>query len=168
MLKNTTKKIITGFLTVFLLSGILAVRSQTTARNEVFGKMVLLTQTNEKIREINVRVRFKDDLMLIESTENGEVFKSFSYADIKKAEYSYTKKPRWKTGLGLGSTALIFPPILLVAIPLGFTKHRRHWLTLRTNNDYAVLKLSKSTRKIFIPAFESYSSVTVEALGEDK
>jgi len=168
MLKHTAKKIIVAFLTVFLLSGTLAVNAQTTARNEVFGKMELLTQTNEKIREINVRVRFKDGLMQIESTESGEIFKSFNYADIKKAEYSYTKKPRWKTGLGLGSTAIIFPPILLVAIPLGFTKHRRHWLTLRTNNDYAVLKLSKSTRKIFIPAFESYSSVTVEAFGEDK
>lgn len=168
MLKTAAQKIVVGFLNVFLLSGTLAVRSQTTARNEVFGKMELLTQTNEKVRETNVRVRLKDDSMQIESTENGEIFKSFNYADIKKAEYSYTKKPRWKTGLGLGSTALIFPPILLVAIPLGSTKQRRHWLTLRTNDDYAVLKLSKSTRKIFIPAFESYSSVTVEALGEDK
>ena len=57
---------------------------------------------------------------------------------------------------------------LFVAIPLGFSKHRRHWLTIRTDNDFAVLKLSKSNRKFIIPAFETKSGVTVEAVGEDK
>ena len=130
--------------------------------------MEMLSQANEKVKETDVRVRFKDDSMQIESVGSGEIYKTFKYSDITNAEYSYTKTPRWKEGLGLGTSALIFPPMMLVAIPLAFTKHRRHWLTLRTGSDYAVLKLSKSTRKLFIPAFESYSSVTVEALGETK
>ena len=168
MTKILMKNITFGLILTFLMGCPLAVNSQTSSRNEVFGKMEMLSQANEKVKETDVRVRFKDDLMQIESVSGGEVYKTFKYSEIKNAEYSYTKTPRWKEGLGLGTSALIFPPMLLVAIPLGFTKHRRHWLTLRTDKDYAVLKLSKSTRKLFIPAFESYSSVTVEALGESK
>lgn len=168
MNKKFINKLSVGLLIIFILSGATTGRSQTKNRNEVFGRIELLTPSGEKIREDDVSVRFKDDSLQIESARSGEIYKTFNYADIKSAEYSYTKNPRWKTGLGLGATAVIFPPILLVAIPLGFTKHRRHWLTVRTETDYAVLKLSKGTRKIFIPAFESYSSVKVEALGESK
>ncbi|MGC2235289.1 MAG: hypothetical protein WA584_03960 [Pyrinomonadaceae bacterium] len=34
--------------------------------------------------------------------------------------------------------------------------------------DYAVLKLSKSIGKIFIPAFETRSPVKITAFGDDK
>jgi hypothetical protein len=105
--------------------------------------------------------------MLIAANQR-QFSKTFLYTDIKSAEYSYSKNPRWKTGLGLGAASIIFPPLLLVAIPVGFTKHRRHWLTVRTENDYAVLKLSKSTRKLFMPTFETKSGVKIEAVGEDK
>ena len=40
--------------------------------------------------------------------------------------------------------------------------------TVRSGSDFAVLKLSKSARKIFVPTFETKSGVTVEAVGEDK
>jgi hypothetical protein len=91
-----------------------------------------------------------------------------NYSDITAAEYSYTKNPRWKTGLGIGAAAFVFPPLLLIAIPVGFTKHRRHWVTVRTSNDFAVLKVGKGIRKLFIPAFETRSSVKVTALGDNK
>lgn len=83
-------------------------------------------------------------------------------------EYSYSKNPRLKTGLGLGAASLLFPPLLFIAIPVGFSKHRRHWLTIKTENDFAVLKLSKSNRKFIIPAFKTNSGTNVETLGEDK
>ena len=84
------------------------------------------------------------------------------------AEYSYSKNPRWKTGLGLGAASILFPPLLLVAIPLGFTKHRRHWLTFQSNTDYAVLKLSKNNRKLIIPTFDTKTGIKVAANGESK
>jgi hypothetical protein len=63
---------------------------------------------------------------------------------------------------------VLFPPLWFIAIPLGFTKHRRHWVTIRTADDFAVLKVGKSVRKIFIPAFETKTAVNVQALGDDK
>ncbi len=158
------KKIAFLLIIVFSSNSAAIISAQNPQR---FDKIELLIPSGDKPDEKSVVVSFDEDSMTIKA-KNSALEKTFNYAEIKSAEYSYSKNPRWKTGLGLGATAILFPPILLVAIPLGFTKHRRHWLTIRTENDFAVLKLSKSNRKIFIPAFETKSGVTVAAVGEDK
>jgi hypothetical protein len=137
-------------------------------RSITFEKIELFQPEGKSIREYDVRVELSDDTMQIVPVNGSGPTKRFVYADIRSAEYSYTKNPRWKTGLGLGAAGVLFPPLWLVAIPLGFTKHRRHWVTIRTDSDFAVLKLSKSNRKLFIPAFETKSKVKIEALGDDK
>ena len=153
-------------LTIFInFSG--NVSAQIAQNAPRFSEIKLLIPNGNKADEKSVVVIFSEDSMIIEA-KNNTLNKTFLYSDIKAAEYSYSKNPRWKTGLGLGAASIIFPPLLLVAIPLGFTKHRRHWLTVRTENDYAVLKLSKSTRKLLMPTFETKSGVKIEAVGEDK
>ena len=137
-------------------------------RSETFEKIQLLVTEGDKIREIDVRVTLTPEEMIIEPRGDNGPRMVMKYSEIRAADYSYTKNPRWKTGLGLGATALVFPPMLLIALPLAFTKHRRHWVTIRGEKDYAVLKVSKSIRKVFTPAFETYSNVRVEALGENK
>jgi len=128
----------------------------------------MLAPAGDGTTETDVRVQFRDGSMVIVSASDGTVLKEMNYSDITAAEYSYTKNPRWKTGLGIGAAAFVFPPLLLIAIPVGFTKHRRHWVTVRTSNDFAVLKVGKGIRKLFIPAFETRSSVKVTALGDNK
>lgn len=135
--------------------------------NPRFSEIELLVPNGDKTSEKSVVVIFYEHSMTIEAKKSS-IKKTFIYSDIKAAEYSYSKNPRWKTGLGLGAASIVFPPLLLVAIPVGFTKHRRHWLTVRTEKDYAVLKLSKSTRKLLMPTFETKSGVKIEALGENK
>ena len=133
-----------------------------------FDNIELLQPSGEDIRETSVRIVFDEKSMRMLSRSKGTVIKEWSYDEIKSAEYSYSKNPRWKTGLGLGAAGIVFPPLLLIAIPLGFTKHRRHWVTIRTDNDYAVLKVGKGIRKIFMPAFETRTSVPIKGVGEDK
>ena len=135
---------------------------------ESYRNIELLEQSGDTIRETDVRVEFRDDSMAVVSASSGAVVKELSYAEITAAEYSYTKNPRWKTGLGLGAAAFIFPPLFLIAIPIGFTKHRRHWVTVRTKDDFAVLKVGKGIRKMFMPAFETHTSVKISALGDNK
>ncbi|MEP7149710.1 MAG: hypothetical protein ABI857_12600 [Acidobacteriota bacterium] len=135
---------------------------------DAFENIDIMEPNGSRLRETSVRVVFDEGTMRIISRSNGSVIKTWSYGDIKVAEYSYTKNPRWKTGLGLGAASIVFPPLLLVAIPLGFTKHRRHWVTIRTENDFAVLKVGKSVRKLFMPSFETRTSVQIKALGDDK
>jgi hypothetical protein len=135
---------------------------------ESFRNIELLEAAGDRTRETGVRVEFRTDSMTVVGVSSGKVIKEFAYSDIAAAEYSYTKNPRWKTGLGLGAAGFIFPPLFLVAIPIGFTKHRRHWVTIRTGDDFVVLKVGKGVRKMFIPAFETHSSVKISALGDDK
>lgn len=153
---------------VIILLAVPVVPAQQINKVEVFEKIEMLVTDGKDIREVSVSVRFGPDAMEIQSTGSGGVSRTMKYSEIKTADYSYTKSPRWKTGLGLGATSLIFPPMLFIAIPLAFTKHRRHWITIRGENDYVVLKVSKSIRKVFTPAFETYTKVRVEALGENK
>lgn len=152
--------------TIFINSAV-NIPAQSAQKSPSFGKIELLVPNGDKAEEKSVVVTFTENSMLIAANQS-QFSKTFLYSDIKSAEYSYSKNPRWKTGLGLGAASIIFPPLLLVAIPIGFTKHRRHWLTVRTDKDYAVLKLSKSTRKLFMPTFETKSGVKIEAVGEDK
>lgn len=150
----------------FVLNAFLPALAQTDPL--VFEKIELLVPEGEKIREKNVRLRFTADALQIETTGDGQIYKTFKYDEIKGAEYSYTKNPRWKTGLGLGAASVLFPPLFLIAIPLGFSKHRRHWLTVKTETDFAVLKLSKNNRKLVLPAFETKTGVTVYGRGDSK
>jgi hypothetical protein len=136
--------------------------------SDTFENIELMEANGNDLRETSVRVVFGDTGMLVVSRTNGSVMKEWSYDKIKSAEYSYTKNPRWKTGLGLGAASVLFPPLLLIAIPIAFTKHRRHWVTIRTDDDFAVLKVGKGVRKVFMPTFETRSSVPIRALGDDK
>ena len=133
-----------------------------------FENIELLEPSGDKTRETAVRVEFDDETMRIIARSGDVVLKEWSYRSVKSAEYSYTKNPRWKTGLGLGAASVLFPPLLLIAVPIGFTKHRRHWVTIRTEDDFAVLKVGKGVRKIFMPTFETRTDVPIKALGDDK
>ena len=155
-----------ALLLTFVLNAALPVFAQTN--REVFDKVELLVPNGDKINEKSVRLRFLENELQIEAVADEKIYKTFKYSEIKDAEYSYSKNPRWKTGLGLGAASLLFPPLLFIAIPIGFTKHRRHWLTVKTEGDYAVLKLSKKNRKLILPAFESKTGLTVKGEGENK
>lgn len=143
-----------------------AIFAQT--KTEVFDKVELLVPNGEKVNEKSVRLRFLENELQIEAIADGSILKTFKYTEIKGAEYSYSKNPRWKTGLGLGAASIVFPPLLLIAIPIGFSKHRRHWLTVKTDGDYAVLKLSKKNRKLILPAFETKTGVAITGEGDNK
>lgn len=139
-----------------------------TGPSTYFENIELMEPKGDRLRETSVRVVFDEKSMRVISRSGGEVVKEWRYDEIKSAEYSYTKNPRWKTGVGLGAASVLFPPLLLIAIPIGFTKHRRHWVTIRTDNDFAVLKVGKGVRKVFMPTFETRTSVVIKALGDDK
>ena len=167
MLTIYRKKVIALLYAFALLASPVNVYPQTKPEDPSFDKIKLLVQNGKSFDQKPAIVTFTKDYLKIRSTTN--LFeKSFGYGEIERAEYSYSKSPRWKTGLGLGAAAFVFPPLLFVALPLGFTKHRRHWVTIRTADDFAVLKISKKNRKTFIPTLETKAGITVEAVGEEK
>ncbi|MEO8042758.1 MAG: hypothetical protein ABI646_09130 [Acidobacteriota bacterium] len=153
---------------LLLLSVTTAAAPPLASDLDTFENIELMQADGDNLRETAVRIVFDDTSMRVVSRSNNAVMKEWSYDKIKSAEYSYTKNPRWKTGLGLGAASIVFPLLLIVAIPIGFTKHRRHWVTIRTDDDFAVLKVGKGIRKVFMPTFETRTSVQIKALGDDK
>ncbi len=139
---------------------------------DVFDKVEMLSIRGDKADKISVRIRLEENSLVVESRKTGTVLKNFKYSDIKSAEYSYSMHPRWKAGVGTAAGSLLAGPLFIlalpVAIPLAFSKSKRHWLTIKAEQDYVVLKLDKNSRKVILPAFEVHSHIKVEALGESK
>ncbi len=98
---------------------------------------------------------------MIEVDKDNEIFKSFPYESIKSAEYSNSKHPRWKAGIGAAIAVGVF------ALPLFFMKGKKHWLTIKTGDDYAILRLDKDNYKIILPTFEARTGKKVETVEDE-
>lgn len=90
--------------------------------------------------------------------------KEIAYSDIKVADQSYSKKPMLSGG-GAVATALLVGVIF--ALPFLFIKKKKHWMTVQSDKDFAVLKLGDRNFKQIAAEFETHG-VKVNDLGEEK
>lgn len=104
-------------------------------------KVDVLVTNGKKSKEEKAMLAYTDNSMKISSTKPGVFSKEFIYTDIKGADYSYSKKPLLSTG-GAIVTAIFLG---LLVLPFLFMKKKQHWLTVKTENDYAVMKLDKES-----------------------
>ena len=121
-----------------------------------------MVNTGERPAETDVVLRLEQDRVSIRSKRGGADLKTLPYTTIKSAEYGYSKSPRWKSGIGAAVAVGVFAP------PIFFMKGKKHWLTLQTADDYAMLRLDKANYKIILPAFETRSGVTVETVADER
>lgn len=149
-----------------------------------FGDINLLVPKKKGVEQPAVQLRLEADTLIIEARKSGDVLKQFQYSTIKSAEYSHSKHPRWKEGVGaaavgttavgvalgvsmIGALGFIAP---FVAVPLFLKtarmKGKKHWLTIKTESDYAVLRLDKSNYRLLIPALETRAAIKVETVAE--
>lgn len=134
--------------------------AQTAA--DQFHKVKLMVNTGERPAETDVVLRLEPDRLVIRSIRGGADLKTYPYSAIRSAEYSYSKSPRWKSGIGAAVAVGVF------ALPIFFMKGKKHWLTLQTADDYAMLRLDKANYKIILPAFETRSGVKVETVADER
>ena len=66
---------------------------------------------------------------------------------------------------GAVATALLVS--VLIGIPLLFVKKKNHWVTIRTENEFAVLKLGRSNFRQILAEFETHG-VKVNHVEEKK
>lgn len=148
----------TKHITAVLL--VCALLSQATFA-DTFTNVRLIVNTGDKGEEQEAILLFEETALVIRS-KSGAVLKTMAYADIKGAEYSYAKSPRWKSGIGLAVAFGIF------ALPVFFMKGKKHWLTIAAEKDFAVLRLDKNNYRIILPTFEARTGKRVEAVAEEK
>jgi hypothetical protein len=89
--------------------------------------------------------------------------KEFAYTDIKQADHSYSKKPMLSGG-GAIATALLVG--FIFALPFLFIKKKKHWMTVQTEKEFAVIKLGDQNYRPIIAEFETHG-VKVNDLKEE-
>jgi hypothetical protein len=136
------------------------VRADPSLPVEEFDKIKLLVQDGEKTKERDATLRLEGDSLVVLAKKGRYEMKRLPYHGVRAAEYSYSKHPRWKEGLGAAVAVGIF------AAPVFFLKGKKHWLTVQTETDYAVIRLDKRNYEVICLSFEAHSGVRVEPIGE--
>jgi hypothetical protein len=121
-----------------------------------YGKVKLLVTSGKKSRETDVMMGFEAESLNLTLEDTRIQVKALPYRSIVSAVYSQSKQPRWKEGAGAAALVGVF------ATPIFFMKSTKHWLTIQTKDDFAVLRLDKDNYKTILPAFEVRTGVKVE------
>ena len=143
------------------LAGSLAVPAPMVSAADQFTNVKLMVNTGGKAEEQEAVLRLEDESLVILS-KGGTALKTLRYDTMKSMEYSYSKSPRWKSGTAAAIAVGVF------AIPIFFMKGKKHWLTVVSGNEFAVIRLDKNNYKIVLPALEARSGLKVETVAEEK
>lgn len=127
----------------------------TSRATETFQNSMLNVTVGDKTRESAVIVRYEPSALVVADKKTGLATKTFPYANLKGAEYSYAKSPRWKT-------AIFVSPLFL------FTSGKKHWFLVQGEGDYALLHLDKTNYRLILAAFEARTGLKVETVADTK
>lgn len=94
-------------------------------------------------REVNAVLEFgKENLTITSRRKKNAVFKKFDYANIRYVEHSYSKTPF------ITSATKAAVLTLLTGFPLFYSQDEKHWLTIATDDDFAVLKVENDNFRL--------------------
>jgi len=120
-----------------------------------FPKAQLTVAEGEKTKQVDVTIAYTTDTFQVLDKKSLKAIKEFGYKGFTGGEYSYSKSPRWKSGLFIS-------PFLFLS------SGKKHWLLVRSADDYALLRLDKANYKMVIAEWETKTGLKVEAQGENK
>jgi hypothetical protein len=132
-----------------------AATPRVIGKTETFQKSRISMTVDDRTRESDVIVRYEPNALVIVDKKTAEATKTFPYAEMKGAEYSYSKNPRWKT-------AIFVSPLFL------FTSGKKHWFLVQGESDYALLHLDKSNYRLILAAFEARTGLKIETVADTK
>jgi hypothetical protein len=156
-------------LTAFIVTAALAFVSSGFAQtaNRTYQVELVVVGKNNKSVETDADLTFGETAFKVvpDKRSFSSERKELAYADVKSADYSYSKKPILSMG-GAVATAILIS--LLVAIPLLFVKKKKHWMTVQTGSEYVVLKLGDRNWRQIRAEFETHGVKVVEVKEEKK
>lgn len=126
----------------------------------------LVVPDGKKSKETDAVLRIHDDSFEVipEKKKFKAHKKHFEFSQLKVADYSYAKKPMLSGG-GAVVTALLVSA--LIAIPFLFVKKKKHWLTVQTEDEFAVLKLRANNYRAILAEFET-NDVKINEVREEE
>ncbi len=128
------------FFLILILSQI--VSAQNTPNRYEVEMLKNPNKGGKDTREVNAVIIFEKDVLKIASRRKNQVFKEFKYTEIKYVEHSYSKTPF----MTAATKAVIWT--LLTGFPLFYSENEKHWLTIATETDFAVLKIENDNYRL--------------------
>ena len=119
-----------------------AVLAQSTVNRYEAEMLKNPNSAGKDTREVNAIIVFEKDTLKITSRRKREVFKEFKYSEIKYIEHSFSKTPV----PSVVSRSRILS--VLFSDPLFYPQKAKHWLTILTENDFAVLKIENDNFRL--------------------
>lgn len=150
-------------LTFFTAFSFLIITSHVSlAQTNTTYKTNLLVTEGKKSKDVKADISFGEASVKVTANKPDGHAKEFKYTDITGVDYSYSKKPLLSTG-GAIATAIL---IGVFVLPLLFMKKKQHWLTIKGNEDFAVMRLEKENFRQIKSEFE-VRKIVVTTINED-
>lgn len=155
------------FVTLITIISVLAVASafaQTAPRKY---DVELVVSEGKKSVETDADITFneKNFEVVPDKSSFKSSAKSINFADIKVADHSFAKKPMLSGG-GAIATALLVG--FIFALPFLFIKKKKHWMTVQTEKDFAVIKLGDNNFRQIVAEFETHGVKVNDLKDESK
>lgn len=112
-------------------------------------------------REVNAVMIFEKDVLIIKSRRKEQVFKEFRYNKIDFVEHSYSKG--WV--LSDNTKAAILG--VLLGFPAWRANEEKHWITILTDDDFAVLKVENDNFRLLKNEF-IIRKIPLQNINEDR
>ncbi|MEP7214578.1 MAG: hypothetical protein ABI791_15995 [Acidobacteriota bacterium] len=151
---------------MFLAISIFAV---TSAFAQTAGKVYdveLAISEGKKTIETDADITFNETSFTVmpDKANFKSAAKTFNYKDIKQADQSYSKKPMLSGG---GAIAIALLVGFIFALPFLFIKKKKHWMTVQSGSEFAVIKLGDNNFRQIAAEFETHG-VKVNDLKEQE
>lgn len=153
------------FTALILAACLLWVTTPAALAAEKTYEVELLITQGKKTKETDSVLTFreKEFSVLPDKDRFKDEKKQFAYKSIESADYSYSKKPLLSMGGAVTSVILLG----LASVPLFFMKKKRHWLTVKTKDDFAVIKLQKDNFRQILAEFETKGVKIITVVEDD-
>lgn len=166
MLNNSSKsRFVREVLSVVAIVVLLAVTTPFAFVADKTYETEQVVSEGKKTKETDAVLTFKDESFSVmpDKQKFKSAGKEFDYSDIRIVDYSYSKKPMLSGGGAVAVTMLV---CIVCAVPFLFIKKKNHWMTIRTETDFAALKLGRDNFRQIIAEFETHG-VKVNTLEDE-
>jgi hypothetical protein len=151
---------------ILLISLLLAASgyAQTTAPKYA---VELVVTRGEKSVETDADIMFGETGITIvpDKRSFSDQRREFAYSQVKTVDYSYAKKPMISVG---GAVAVALLISVFAPIPFLFLKKKRYWMTVNTENGYAVLRLGDRNHRQIAAELRSRGVTVSDLIKEGK
>jgi hypothetical protein len=165
IIPNCTDALVRRALTFIVAVSLFAVTSAFAQTAPKIYDVELVVPEGKKSVETDADITFTEGSVKVvpDKAKYSSSTREFTYTSIKQADHSYSKKPMLSGG-GAIATALLVG--FIFAIPFLFIKKKKHWMTVQTEKDFAVIKLGDQNFRAIVAEFETHG-VKVNDLKEE-